>query len=236
LYEAQADTQAGRYKDAEAKFIWYRDNALKYQPSQVGVRDSFALSYWSQLAEKYPPARKRLNSIRDDAEKELRNKPVSGRKAMTDFIVILSINNGSKDDAKTLALFKWLDVYDQKTARQAYSLVEMQLIAAGEYALCGRYMDPDVSYQRILNSYQMTMDTAGKMKNLPTAGNAPQLRGFAETNFIHQAATVVAALSINNRQEDANRIAGEALKQVNTPEFSAIMTDAKNGKVPPRWP
>ncbi len=32
LYEAERDTTAGRYKEAEAKFVWYRDNALRYQP------------------------------------------------------------------------------------------------------------------------------------------------------------------------------------------------------------
>ena len=37
MYEAAADTRAGRYKDALAKNIWYRNNALRYQPSLLGA-------------------------------------------------------------------------------------------------------------------------------------------------------------------------------------------------------
>ncbi len=64
LQEAQADTSAGRYKDALAKHVWFQENALKYQPSMVGVRSSFALMYFGELAQKHPPAMEKLKSMR----------------------------------------------------------------------------------------------------------------------------------------------------------------------------
>ena len=49
LSEAIADRKAGLYKTALAKHIWFHENALSIQPSQYGVRLSFAISYWLDL-------------------------------------------------------------------------------------------------------------------------------------------------------------------------------------------
>ena len=57
LREAQDDARAGRYPDALAKHVWFHENALTYAPAMYGVRLSFALSYWVNLGNLYPPAR-----------------------------------------------------------------------------------------------------------------------------------------------------------------------------------
>jgi hypothetical protein len=72
LNGAQDDAQAGRYADALAKHVWFHENALKYQPALYGVRLSFALSYWAQLGDAYPPALEKLKSIRDETAKKVR--------------------------------------------------------------------------------------------------------------------------------------------------------------------
>jgi RNA polymerase sigma factor (sigma-70 family) len=229
MREAEADTAAGRYKEAEGKFIWYRDNALKFQPSLKGVRDSFALSSWAQLAEKYPPAKKKLRSIRDEAVKQIRHGVADQQSIATSFIVMLSINNGLKDQALSLETFKWLDVYNQAVARQVYHLMEMQLVSAKEYALCDHYLDADNSYGKIYNMYLM------QKKQMPKTGN-PALDDFAEKYFSNKSARLVALLAINKHADDAERIAMEASKEVNTPEFTALLAEAKSGKVPASWP
>jgi RNA polymerase sigma factor (sigma-70 family) len=224
LYEAQADTAAGRYQEAEAKFEWYRDNALHYQPSLVGVRNSFAIMYWGELAQKYPPARRKLVSIRDAAVNNIRF-PVNPASRRSDFILILSINDDLHESAKTIELFKWLDISDPALARDMYELMEMPLIDAHEYSLCNKYMEADASYGRILESYRSIREMKKNVSN-------PVLQAWVETNFKNQCATIVAVLTINKHPHDASRIADEALNELNTPDFQIRLADARRGIIP----
>jgi hypothetical protein len=229
MYEAAADTKAGRYKEALAKDIWYRDNALRYQPAQVGVRNSYALMYWAQLAEKYPPAMKKLKSIRDDATKQVRARSANAETAKSAFLTVLSINDGLKEEQKNVELFKWLDANNPAVAKIVYPATEQNLIHAGEYALCGHYMDAESSYQRILDSYN-------RMKKMPQTARTQQLMDFAVKNFSIQSATLVAVLAINNRNDEAEQAATQASKVINNPEFTSLLAQARNGSVPQRWP
>jgi hypothetical protein len=225
LQAAQADSSAGRYREALAKHIWFRDNALKYEPAESGVRDSFALSYWAALAEKYPPAMKKLKAIREQAIKQLQ-EPNAGRQAVGGFIIALSINNGLNEKGKSIDLFKWLDSHNPTAAKGVYLLVENDdLITAKEYAVCGRYMDADRSYAQILSLYNLN-------KGSPT----PELVDFAVKSFSNQTARLVAVLAINNKNDDALRISNECAKELTTPEFAALLASARNGTVPAQWP
>jgi RNA polymerase sigma factor (sigma-70 family) len=227
LYQAQADATAGRYKDALAKHIWYRNNALRYQPAQVGVRDSFALMYWATLAEKYPPAMKRLKAIHDQAVRDLHDSRTAPKDAMTAYIVAISVNNGLHDGTNSVELFKWVDAHNPAVARQVYSIAENDLISAGEYELCGKYVDADKSYQRIVSSYH-------QLKNLPSTARTQQLADFAVKNFTDQSARLVAVLAINNRQDEADRVADQAEKEVNNQDFATLLAKARTGSIPPR--
>src|SRR5690349_10482282 len=69
LNEARQLAQAGKYEEALAKHLWYHENALRIQPSQLGVRVSFALAAWRDLGEKFPKAHDALVGIRDEDAK-----------------------------------------------------------------------------------------------------------------------------------------------------------------------
>lgn len=227
LNEAQADATAGRYKDALAKHIWFRNNALHYDPAMVGVRDSFALMYWAQLGEKYPPAMKKLRSIRDEAVKAVHGSGTDGKSATSAYITAASINNGLKEEVKNVELFKWLDQHNPAAAKQIFTVAEKDLIAAKEYAVCDRYMDADRSYQRSLDMYNRTKEAFKRI-------GRPQLLNVADQMFSTQTATLVAVLSINNHQDQAERVANQASKVVTSPEFAALLAEARTGVVPSR--
>jgi RNA polymerase sigma factor (sigma-70 family) len=227
LNEAQADTAAGRYREALAKHIWYRDNALRYQPSQVGVRNSFALSYWAELAGKYPPAREKLEAIRDQALAQVQDPSADVKTVLSAFITVVSIDNGLQATGKNVELFKWLDTHNPAAARRAYPVAERDLIEAREYTVCGRYLDADASYRRILNMYNVT-------KRARPA--SPELEQFAVKSFSNQSARLVAVLALNHQTEAAARVSGEAAKTIGTPEFATLLAEARTGKVPPVWP
>lgn len=229
LQEAQADTAAGRYPAALGKFVWFRANALRYDKSMSGVRDSFALTWWGELALKYPPAMSKLTAVYDDAVRTIHRSGNGGRSSITPFLVASSINLGLKRDADTVELFKWLDGHNPAGARAVYSVVEGNLIKAGEYSVCGRYVDGRASYQRILGQYQLE-------KKIPKSSRNAQLDQFADQSFSHQSAQLVAVLAINHRQDEANDVARQAEKENSTPEFAKLLADAENGTMPPQWP
>src|SRR4051794_705305 len=66
LNSAVEDTRAGAHADAQAKFLWFHHNALRHDMAFGGVRLSFALRYWLDLAGVYPPAREAFLRTRDE--------------------------------------------------------------------------------------------------------------------------------------------------------------------------
>jgi len=224
LDEARADATAGRYKNALAKLVWFHRNALKYQPALYGVRLSFALGDWVALGKSYPPALMKLKATRDEAGQNARegNTP---RESFNDFA---AINDEVKEEKKTKELFVWLDSNKPDVAKQVYDLAQPALVKAKEYRLCGKYIDPATSFQTILKRYQHNKQYA----------RAPQFRmqKLPEEMFSHSTTTLVALLVLNDRKEDAERIAAEALKEWADPQFKKQLEDAKNGNVPPPWP
>src|SRR5690348_8938818 len=55
----------GRYDEALIRHIWLHDHVLDDNPSLYGVRLSFALANWIELANKYPKALAVLKDIRN---------------------------------------------------------------------------------------------------------------------------------------------------------------------------
>lgn len=79
----QAARQAavdGRYQEALDGFIWFHRHALEEQPSLYGVRLSYGLFYWLDLAKNYPPALQALENLREQKAQALLH--VAGDRAL----------------------------------------------------------------------------------------------------------------------------------------------------------
>jgi hypothetical protein len=226
LDEARADFCAERYEDALAKHVWFFQNALKYDLALYGVRLSFALSDWVELGSVYPPALEKLKSVRDEAGKNVRE----GSAVRGNFHDFASINEYLGEDDKTKELFIWLDSNAHNLAEDVFDLALPALIKAKEYNLCGKYIDPDSYFQEILSRYNRTKAIAQS----PKFGE--DLLDFANKSFLNDTATLVALLVVNGRKVDANRIAAEAIKEWDAPEFKEQLEKAKNGEMPIPWP
>ncbi|MCC7146515.1 MAG: hypothetical protein IT443_08720 [Phycisphaeraceae bacterium] len=227
LDEAEADAQVGRYADALAKQVWFHENALKYQPAMYGVRLSFALGSWKELGDVYPPAMAKLKSVRDQAEKQVRE----GQADFDDFHDLTAINDSLQEGEKTKELFLWLDANKPEFAQSVFSVAESDLIRAKEYQLCGKYIgDAEETYVRMEYSYRMHQQMARK----PEFGAHTQR--FGEMSFTNDCTTLIALLAVNGRQEEADRIAEQASKAWDDPEFHKKLEEARQGIVPEPWP
>src|SRR5438067_1561253 len=151
--EAQDDAKAGRFEDALAKQVWFHENALKIEKALYGVRMSFALDAWSELAGKYPPAMEALRKTRDSAESSVRS-PGSTFESFHDAV---ALNRTLGESERTVVLFKWLDDHNPELATSTLNVAEPALLAAREYALCGKYVQPTVDFDRMVTGYKRNL-------------------------------------------------------------------------------
>ena len=233
LKEASADEQAKRYEDALAKHVWYHEHALEYQPSQAGVRLSFALVSWFKLGEAYPPALVKLREVRDAAK--VRVTPQEGRKIkFEDFQEFVSINKYLDDEKQTVDAFRAIDAADADEAPRLFALAEPALIRAKDYKLCGKYIDADESLERILRSFK----EADKLAANPKIGET--YMRFANKKFLNASATLVALLVVNDRTAEAEEVSHELKKVKGDAKFhaklNAELEKAIQGVVPKPWP
>ena len=158
--EAKDLMAKGDYEAALQRHLWYFNHALEYNSGLTGVRLSFALSSWVELARRYPKAMQALTEIRDYDTQKL----VTGKGYSDLFSDVNSINSYLNQDDATYELFKTLDASDPKLAQQCYFYAERLLAQKGEYALCRKYMgDPQFRFDLIRNGWETELDIQKRM-------------------------------------------------------------------------
>jgi len=226
LNEAEDDARAGRYAIALAKQVWFYQNALKYDPAQSGVRVSFALLDWAQLGEAYPPALEQLKVFRDEAAEHVRH----GKDVVSDFGDFVAINEHLDDDHNTSQFFAWLDANKPEMARAVFEPSEQLLLPAlvknKEYILCGKYVDADASFKKILQFYRHMMEHVNQHDD------GGDMKTFERQDFINKTTTLIAILIINHRETDAQGIVDKIAKESGLPEFKAEIQRSLNGEPP----
>lgn len=232
LQEAHADTKNGRHEIALAKHLWFHENALALQPSQSGVRLSFALSYWLELGEAYPPALEKMKQIRDETEKRIRDED-QVRVRFVDFHDFVALNRTLREEQRTAETFQWLDESDEQDAKRMYNVAEPALLKREAYELCGKYVDPERDLTRIGKSYESGL-------KLAETRFGEQHREFTEKKFLNATTTLVALLVQNERKEEAEEAAKTAKKLAKDADLKKKLNlqleSALTGKVPDPWP
>lgn len=227
LREASSDAQVGKYEEALAKHIWFHENALDYEASLSGVRSSFALGYWHDLAKKYEPAMKALLTASDTAENRVRE----GFDTYRSFSDFRSINRELGNNTKTVELFVWLDKNHPKRAKEVYWQAQEALIDAKQYTLAVKYIDPQSAYQRHVRSLQSFKEAyAGRPASPNRSRPSPPYRYFSES-----VTTLVVLLALNNRNDEAEDIAEQALLEWSDSRFEQKLENALKGEFSREW-
>jgi tRNA A-37 threonylcarbamoyl transferase component Bud32 len=210
----------GKYEEALQRRLWYHEYALKYEPSHVGVRVSFALSEWTELAARYPKARRALMEIRDRGVREF--DAGGGSFALLMEVSAINAQLGQKD--MTYSLFVSIASRDQKLADRCYPVVEDLLVEKGNYALCARFIrDFD---ERLEQAREM------RVRSLEIFGRAPQadqalLRQEAAATFIREAKKLIEILVGVGRKAEAEKIRDKALATLRVPQLESAIADAE---------
>lgn len=232
LQEAKADTRNGRFEIALSKHLWFHENALTLRPSLSGVRRSFALSYWLELGESYPPALEKMKQVRDEAEKRIRD-PDKVRVRFGDFHDFVALNRTLREERRTAETFQWLDDIDEEDAKRVFNVAKPALIKQKAYELCGKYIAPERDLSRIGERYASGLKLAGTKFD-------ERYREFTEKKFLNAATTLVAILVQNGRKAEAEEAAEEAKGFVKNPDLQKKLNrqlkSALTGTVPNPWP
>ena len=142
LRRGRAAALEGRNEDALRDFIWFHEHALKLDPAYYGVRISFALGYWTDLAEAYPPAQEALEKVRTRGEALL----LSGDGDRSLFHDIASINQNLRRVQDTYKLFRRLLKTQPELARECGDLAVEAIVEAKDFKLASKQLPHPEKY------------------------------------------------------------------------------------------
>lgn len=225
LQEARADRQAGRYAQSLAKHVWYHENALKIQPSQYGVRLSFALSDWRQLANRYPPALDSMSAFRDRAERRVKENK-DDRAAFHD---AASLNSELKDEDRTVHLFRWLDENDPTFATSVFSIARDTLIEQQEFELCGKYVGDADSFRSELDQFE---EMTAQIQQYGDADSVDRMVTSQRQYMVYSMSNDIATLVRIGRSDDAVEAGNLLLGELSEPILRQMIERAMGGEFP----
>jgi hypothetical protein len=224
LKEAKADTAAQRYPVALSKYVWYFENALKYDQAQTGVRLSFALGDWRELAASYPPALDALKLLRDEAEQRFDD----GSRTVHAVMEIAALNRVLDDDERTRLIFEAVAESDPATAKLVFGVVRPSLVKVKAYTLCGKFLDPQQDLERLRRMRQMQNNAGGAMGETPLF----DMSVLSTQTFAKDAATLIALLVLNDRKQEAENTATTAKSEIADTSLHTIIDAALAGTLP----
>lgn len=228
LAEAQADARANRLADAAAKHRWYHHNVLGLLPSHSGVRVSFALGYWFELARRYPPAMRDILSARHQA---LAQVEIGGTQATQAFIDLTNFNRLLGASAMTRNAFALLAEKDPRSAKATLGIALPALVEVKAFALASAHLDADALLERMSRRHADLFNTS----RLPENQREQYLR-FQRQFADREWALVVVTLAQTERQPEANMFASRAKWLLGEGALTPLIDAALEGTAPAPLP
>jgi putative intracellular protease/amidase len=163
LTAAKAAADEGRHAEALEEYLWYHDNALTAGRGQGGVRLSYALMFWWDLAQVHAPARQAMEAVRRD--KATRLAAGDGDRSL--FLDVVSIDRTMENQAATCELLAELAASDPALAQSCFDMALPALVATGNFALAGRFVgDPQPWLKAQSDSFNQIIKI-GRWKTAP---------------------------------------------------------------------
>ena len=127
-----------QYRQALEHLVWFHENAVLQDRAYYGVRLSFALGCWKELASVYPPAMEALRFVRSRAIGALR-AGLGNRDLFHDFV---SINRELGEARETYDLFRTLSARQPALAEECRHLAVDAIVETGDFDLASRCLPP----------------------------------------------------------------------------------------------
>lgn len=205
LNDTRKITRAGKYKEALDRFIWFDDHAAEHKQSLNAVRLSFALLYWKELADVYPPAMSELKRRRDTKT----NLIMTGHGSKDLFADVQALNRTLGDTSKTVCLFKHITETQQNLAYECWPTAKETLFAAKEFKILHQYIqDPIDEFFIIKDEYLDNLRYARKIQD-------SELKKLFNEQFAERCVLLIQFCLATFDKQTALEIQREALKTLN---------------------
>ncbi len=132
LRRGRAHASEGRHEEALSDYLWFHKHALEHERAYYGVRLSFALAYWKELSDVYPPAAAAMMTVRDETAAALLHAEGNTR-TLFDEVAAIDRELGRSHD--TYELFLSLMMKDTDRARKCAELALPSIVEAKDYKL-----------------------------------------------------------------------------------------------------
>ena len=177
--------QEEKSQEALKRFIWLYNHALEHDPAFYGVRLSYLLEYWKGLADKYPPALKALQDVRDKETELLKN----GKGTYETFNEVVSINRVLEEEEKSVELFVFIDNKDPELAKRCWKYIDSRIIAAKKIDLVRKY-EPDLmkKFKEIVFTYK------SNVLRYETFEHRDAFKKFNEDDFVCESLNLISAI------------------------------------------
>lgn len=204
LRDARETARRGAHAEALEKYLWFHHHALEHSPSLTGVRLSYAISEWIELANAYPPAMEALELIQSNNLRLL--KEGSGERLR--FNEFASINRSLGRFELTATLFAELAEYQPEFAQTCFRAALPALVRTRSFALARRFVSsPNEQLDNHLAQFATVLNTRRRTDHDDT------LIGVFATH-LRQLSTIFEELGEN---EEANLLQSKAIGALTDP-------------------
>ncbi len=209
--ELESLAKSGNYKEALEKHIWFHEASRNFD-SMGGVRLSYALDMWLELANKYPPAMDSLIALRDKYKKVL----LRGEGGFEEFHDLSSINEALDEKTDTYNLFLAMhDSYPEQASRY-YNVVEELLVERKDYDICAVYISsPLEKYDQIQELHKLNL----KLVNENPVMNTDEFKSYTKESFTEDVKQLIEILTLINKEDVAEEIKIKAFNYSGYDEF-----------------
>ena len=204
LRDAREATLRGAHAEALEKYLWFHHHALEHSPALAGVRLSFAISEWVELANTYPPALEALESIQSNNLRVLHE----GSCERLRFHEFASINRYLGRFELTTSLFAELAERQPEFAHMCFRPALPALVRTRSFALARRFISS--SSEQVDNHFGQL---ATELNRRPRTDHHDALIGVFATR-LRQLLNIFEELGEN---EEANLLQSRAINALTNP-------------------
>jgi mevalonate kinase len=207
-------TRRGEYQKALDRYLWFHNHILEQDTGMRGVRLSFALSYWKELAKVYPPA---MTALKGDRDKKTEQIITNGNPG--DFFAdVAAINRTLNEKNKTIELFELISNKYPAFAREIIRYILHDLLISKRYDLIKRnVVDMMEQYNRIESNYRRSFEEIGDSDK--------SLKSYSEDSFVHKVLELIQYCNSTGDKITAVKIRTKALALVKDSRIKRAFPD-----------
>jgi len=198
LSDARAAVRDANFAEALERYDYFFEHATAENPYLAGVRLSYCLFEWAELANDYPPALEALQVKKSNARK--RFAETGDARAFHDLVSICRVMGA---DHEAVRLFTDTHVSDRKLASKIVRLIWDDLVAAGQWEICGAYLPRwQDKYRRALEIFDMDMDE----ENFSAPFSHDEFEAGACDEFVRRVGNILLVLQNTGQVDEAQSL------------------------------